>query len=265
MSNNQNNNKYNKVVLITGAARRIGAVIAQYFHEHGYSIIIHYRSQKSEVKAKQLSDTLNAIRANSCFIIQAELGSLVDPDFVEKFTLKVKEFFGRIDVLVNNASSFFPTPIGKITLNDWRDLMISNAGGPFFLAQGLAPHLQATKGCIINISDIHAQRPLKGYSVYSMAKAANNMMTKALARELAPAIRVNAVAPGPSLQPDEPDGAENSAFIEHNEYNKQMVTKTLLKRLSSPLDIAQAVLFLAEAQSITGQILALDGGRSVRL
>lgn len=261
MLNNQNN-KFNQVVLITAGAKRIGAVIAEHFHSHNYNLIIHYRSLKSERAAQDLVKKLNSVRPNSAMIIQAELGSLVEPQCSTALINKIISFYGRLDVLVNNASSFFPTEIGKIDLTAWRDLMISNVGGPFFLSQSLAPYLNKTQGCIINISDIHATRPLKGYSVYSIAKAANNMVTKSLARELAPNIRVNAVAPGPSLAPD----VNLEASVEEQDrYNKKMEEKTLLKRLSSPIDIAQAVLFLAEAQSITGQILVLDGGRSVKL
>ncbi|MBP9722390.1 MAG: pteridine reductase [Gammaproteobacteria bacterium] len=256
MLNNQNNNN-NRVVLITAGAKRIGAVIAEHFHRHNYNIIIHYRSAQSELAAHDLAKKLNNLRQDSAMIVQAELGSLVEPQCSTVLINKTIGFYGRLDVLVNNASSFFPTEIGKIDLAAWRDLMISNVGGPFFLAQSLAPYLNKTHGCIINISDIHADRPLKGYSVYSIAKAANNMVTKSLARELAPNIRVNAVAPGPSLAQD--------SDVDFDSYNKEMQEKTLLKKLSSPLDIAEAVLFLAEAQSITGQILAIDGGRSVKL
>ncbi len=252
----QNDKFYNnKVVLITGAARRVGAEIAQHFHRLGANIIIHCCNSINQ--ANELAANFNNIRLNSAKVINCDLSSLVEPGFIENLTGQIVNSFGRLDVLVNNASSFFPTKFGEIDLKAWRDLMVSNAGGPFFLAQALAPYLAKTSGCIINISDIHAVRPLKNYSVYSIAKAANDMVTKSLARELAPSVRVNAVAPGPILWP------ENTNELDDITKDK-ILSRTLLKKTGSPQDIAQAVAFLSSAPYITGQILAVDGGRSIK-
>ncbi len=249
----------NKVVLVTGASHRIGAVIAKYFHQHGYNVIVHYRSGHNKSVAESFTAELNNFRANSAVCIQLELEKCANSDFSSQMVDQVASCFGRLDVLVNNASTFFATPIGDTNLSDWRDLMISNAGGPFFLSQALAKILKKFQGAIINISDIHAARPLKGYTVYSMAKAANNMLTKSLARELAPEIRVNAVAPGPTMWPSDRDGGET------DELNQKMIKKTVLKRLGTPEDVAKTVFFLAENNSITGQIIAVDAGRSIKL
>lgn len=252
----QNNKSHSdKVVLITGAARRVGAQIAKHFHKLGANIIIHCRH--SIEQANNLAVDFNNMRPNSAKVLSCDLSNLVEPKFVDSFTSQVVNSFGRLDVLVNNASSFFPTKFGEVDLSVWRDLMISNAGGPFFLAQALAPYLATTKGCIINISDIHAQRPLKNYSVYSIAKAANDMVTKSLARELAPVVRVNGVAPGPILWPEDVN--------ELNDRTKEKIlARTLLKKLGTPEDIAQAVVFLSTATYVTGQVLAVDGGRSIK-
>ena len=252
---NITNNKSN-VVLITGGARRIGAAIARYFHDKNFNIIIHYRNSATE--ATQLVDQLNLIRSNSAKLVQADLANMVDQKFIVNFIQQVLDCYGHIDTLVNNASSFYPTIIGSITLEQWRDLMVSNVGGGFFLVQGLVPYLKSTKGGIVNISDIHAERPLKNYSVYCIAKAASNMMTKVLAKELAPEIRVNGVAPGACVWP------ENENMLEPQIQSK-ILDKILLKKIGSPDDIAQTVFFLATSDYITGQIVAVDGGRSLRI
>lgn len=249
------NNK-NNVVLITGGARRIGAAIARYFHDKNFNIIIHYRHSTKE--ATKLAEQLNSIRLNSAKLVQGDLANMVDQQFITSFIQQVLDCYGHVDTLVNNASSFYPTTIGSVSLEQWRDLMVSNVGGGFFLAQGLVPHLKSTKGNIVNISDVHAERPLKNYSVYCIAKAACNMMTKALAKELAPEIRVNGVAPGPCLWP------ENENILEPQMQSK-IVDKTLLKKIANPDDIAQTVFFLATSAYITGQIVAVDGGRSLRI
>lgn len=244
-----------KVVLITGAARRIGAEIARYFHTQSYNVIVHYRT--SEQEALNLQQELNQIRPNSVVIIKADLANLVNTDFVTEFVTRIRGFYGQLDVLVNNASTFFATPLGNSNLEQWRDLMVSNAGGPFFLAQALMADLKKTQGSIINISDIHGVRPMKGYSIYSIAKAANDMLTKTLARELAPEINVNGVAPGPVLWPEH----ENEL---NSEEKHSILRKTLSGRQCTALNIAKTVLFLAENKDITGQVLAVDGGRSIK-
>ena len=239
----------NKVVLITGAAHRIGATTARFLHEHGYNIVLHYLSSRTPAQA--LQKELNAQRADSVVLVQADLLS------GNALTALVKEAcnaWGRLDVLINNASTFYRTPVGNATEQDWNDLFGTNVKAPFFLAQAAAPHLRKQHGCIINMVDIHARRPLKGFSVYSMAKAALETMTKALARELGPEIRVNGVAPGAILWPDDLD-----------EVTKQrIVSKTFLKRKGEPEDIAKAIRFLVEdAPYMTGQILSVCGGRSL--
>lgn len=239
----------NKVVLITGAAHRIGATTARYLHEAGYNIILHYLSSRSPAQA--LQKDLNDQRENSVVLVQADLMAN------NALTALVKEAFNawqRLDVLVNNASTFYRTPIGSANDQHWDDLFGTNVKAPFFLSQAAAPYLRKTHGCIINMVDIHARRPLKEYSIYSMAKAALETMTKSLARELGPEIRVNGVAPGAILWPDDID-----------EVTKQrIVSKTFLKRKGEPADIAKAIRFIIEeAPYMTGQILSIDGGRSL--
>lgn len=244
------------VILITGAARRVGADIARALHAAGGRVAIHYR--RSATEAGALAAELDALRANSAAAFAADLlDTAALPALVETVVAR----FGRLDALVNNASSFFPTPFGAIDGDAWADLAGSNLGAPLFLSQAAAPHLAASSlaggGCIVNITDIHADRPLEGYSLYCAAKSGLNGLTRALALELAPAVRVNAVAPGAVVWPE--DGsfspAERSAVI----------ARTLLKRAGTPMDVARAVKFLIfDAPYVTGQIINVDGGRSVR-
>jgi pteridine reductase len=238
-----------KAVLITGAARRVGAAIVRSLHGAGASIAIHHRGSGAEADA--LSAELNAARPGSAILLQADLldtGRL--PGLVES-TLAA---FGRLDILVNNASSFYSTPVGTITESQWDDLLGTNLKAPLFLSQAAAPALKASEGLILNIVDIHGLRPLKGFPVYSPAKAGLVMLTHALARELAPQVRVNAIAPGPVLFPETGLSEDKKADI---------IDRTLLKRRGSPQDIAKAALFFAaDAPYVTGQVLAIDGGRS---
>ncbi len=245
-----NQNTQNKVALITGGVRRIGAEIATLLHEQGFRLALHYRNSRTEAKA--LQEKLNAIRADSVILIQADLHVTKGLNALVKSTL---ESFSQLDVVVNNASSFYPTPVGKATEEDWDDLVGSNLKAPFFLAQAAAPALKKSNGCIINIVDIHAQNPLKAHSIYCMAKAGLAMMTKSLAKELGPEVRVNGVSPGAILWPEN----------EMDELTQQrIVSRSFLKRQGNPSDIAQTVLFLAiKAPFITGQIIAVDGGRSL--
>ncbi len=239
-----------QVVLITGAARRIGAEITRTLHAAGASVLIHYRS--SAAAAGALSDECNRSRRRSAAIYAADLSNAAAPEILVAAALAE---FGRLDILVNNASSFYPTPVGMITMAHWDDLMGSNLRAPLFLAQAAAPCLAKQRGLIINIVDVHGLRPLKGYPLYSIAKAGLAMLTRALARELGPDIRVNGIAPGPVLWPEHDlDEA----------LKREIVAKTALKRHGSPLDIARTALFLAkDAPYITGQIIAVDGGRSI--
>ncbi len=237
-------------MLITGGARRVGATVARALHAAGANIFIHYRS--SAAAAISLADSLNQLRPHSAAIHAAQLSA---DDAPQKLVAAALLEFGRLDVLINNASSFYPTPVGQISLAQWDDLVGSNMKAPLFLSQAAAPSLKARRGLIINMVDIHALRPLKQHPVYCAAKAGLVMLTKSLARELGPQIRVNGIAPGPVLWP-EGDMAED---IKH-----EIVDKTALKRAGSPQDIARTALFLAaDAPYITGQIIAVDGGRSI--
>jgi len=241
-----------KVVLVTGAARRIGAAIARRLHAAGANVLLHYRG--AEAEAVGLETELNTLRAKSASKIKADLLAPVAPRMLVRAAI---ERFGRMDVLVNNASTFYPTAVGSIETGHWEELTGSNLRAPLFLAQEAAPHLKKDGGAIVNLSDIHADRPLKGYLVYSMAKAGLAALTRSLALELAPEIRVNAVAPGAIAWPE--DGQFEPAE------RARIVATTPLARLGSPEEIARAVHFLATAPFITGQVIAVDGGRSVYL
>ena len=244
----------NKVVLITGGAKRVGAAICRELHAHGASLMIHYN--KSQTEARALQAELNLQRANSVAIIQGDLLNIaVLPSLVSE---TVKQF-GHLDILINNASTYYPTEIGKITEENWHDLMGSNLKAPMFLAQAAAVELRKNYGCIVNITDMHIERPKKGYVVYSVAKAGLVTLTKSLAHELSPEVRVNAVAPGPVQWPE-----NNPQFDEV--YRQRVINQTLLKQIGTPQDIAKAVKFLvADAPFITGHVLAVDGGRSLNL
>jgi pteridine reductase len=240
-----------KVVLITGAAHRIGAQTARTLHAHGANLVLHYRSSRDA--AHRLQQELNGVRENSVVLVQANLLEIDKLKALIKDTLAA---WGRLDALVNNASSFYPTPIGKATEQDWDDLMGSNLKAPFFLSQAAAPALKQAHGTVVNIVDIHGDRPLKRYPVYSMAKAGLIMMTKSLACELGPEIRVNAVAPGAILWPEE--------HAMDDVTKQRILSRTFLKRQGSPEDIASAVLFLVrDACYTSGHVLTVDGGRSL--
>ncbi len=241
-----------KAALITGGARRVGAAIARRLHAAGASILIHYRG--SDADAARLEAELNAARARSAAKLKAEL---LAPIASRALVSAALESFGRLDLLVNNASSFFPVTLGAIEPSHWEELIGSNLRAPLFIAQQAAPELAKNAGSIVNIVDIHAERPLKGYPVYSIAKAGLAAMTRALALELAPRVRVNGVAPGAVAWPE--DGQLESAE------RSRILATTPLGRMGTPEDIAQAVHFLACAPYITGQILAVDGGRSIFL
>ena len=244
----------NKIVLITGGAKRVGASICRLLHENGANLMIHYRTSVNE--ARGLQAELNLKRANSVAIIQGDVLNLsVLPSLVQE-TIK---HFGKLDVLINNASSYYPTEIGGINEEQWQDLMGSNLKAPLFLSQAAAIELRKQQGCIINITDMHVERPKKGYIVYSIAKAGLVTLTKSLAHELSPEVRVNAVAPGPVMWPE-----NNPQFDEL--YRQRVISQTLLKRIGEPSDIAKAVKFLIQdAPFITGQVIAVDGGRSLNL
>jgi pteridine reductase len=250
MADSIENSLDNRVILITGSARRVGAQIARTLHAAGARILVHYRS--STAAAKELGAELNAARAGSAALFAADLQQDAAP---EELIAAAVGHFGRLDVLINNASTFYPTPVGKISRAAWDDLIGSNLRAPLFLAQAAAPHLAKQRGVIINVVDIHGLRPLKGYPVYSIAKAGLAMLTRSLARELGPDIRVNGIAPGPVL------------WAEHDlddSMKREIIARTTLKRAGSPQDIARTALFLIrDAPYITGQIIAVDGGRSI--
>jgi pteridine reductase len=239
-----------KFALITGAARRIGATIAELLHGHGVNVAIHYRG--SEEHAAELSAQLNLRRPDSARIFKADLAASDEP---EALIDAVVGWSGRLDILVNNASSFYPTPLGTITDEQWSELVGSNFKAPLFLAQAAIPHLRSSHGIIVNIIDIHAKRPLRDHVVYGSAKAGLAMLTRSLAKDLAPEIRVNGVAPGAIAWP------ENDMT---DDIKKKIVEQIPLGRTGEPADIANCVLFLVrDATYSTGQIIAIDGGRSV--
>jgi pteridine reductase len=243
-----------QVILITGAARRVGAATARLLHARGARIVLHYRQAVGEARA--LADELSAARPDSVSMVQ---GDLLDTARCASLVDEAASAFGRLDGLVNNASSFHATPIGSITAAHWDDLIGTNLRAPLFLAQAAAPHLRVNGGTIVNIVDIHAQQPLRGHPVYTVAKAGLAGLTRSLAMELGPHIRVNGVAPGAVLWPD-----EVGAF-DANE-RARVLDQTLLQREGSPEDIARTVAFLVnDAPYITGQVIAVDGGRSIWL
>jgi pteridine reductase len=240
-----------KIALVTGGAQRIGAQIVRTLHAAGMKVAIHYHA--SAEAAEQLAGELDALRPGSAVTVR---GDLDDVGSAPELVAAVEARFGRLDALVNNASRFYPTPLDTATAAQWDELMGSNLRAPFFLAQAAAPLLRAAAGCIVNLVDVHAQRPLKDHPIYCMAKAANAMMVMSLARELGPAVRVNGVAPGAILWPDRElsDAAK-----------QEILDRTALKRTGAMEDVARAVLFLVrDADYVTGQILAVDGGRTIQ-
>jgi pteridine reductase len=242
-----------KVVLVTGGAKRVGAAIVRLLHGEGASLMLHYRG--SEREANALREELNAARSNSVALVQADLLDVAGLSEIVKNTVNR---FERLDALVNNASAFFPTAVGEMTPASWDSLIGTNLRAPLFLSQAAAPHLKKTGGAIVNITDIHAERPLKNYVIYSVAKAGLAGLTRSLARELGPEVRVNGVAPGPIVWPD--DGSFDEVA------RQRVVSNTILRRTGEPDDIARAVYyFIAEAPYVTGQIIAVDGGRSINL
>lgn len=239
-----------RAVLITGAAHRIGATTARTLHAAGANIVLHYRHSREP--ARRLQEELHAERPDSVVLVQADLRRT---DKLNALVREAHAAWDRLDVLVNNASAFYPTPFGSVDEEQWADLIDTNVKAPFFLAQAAAPHLTRQRGAIVNIVDIHADRPLKEHPVYSISKAGIQMLTRALAQELGPEVRVNGVAPGAILWPER----------EMDDLTKQrIISRTFLKRQGAPEDIARAVRFLVcEAGYMSGQVLVVDGGRSL--
>jgi len=239
-----------KFIFLTGGAKRIGKTTCKHFHDEGFNIIFHYNSSFTE--ANEIKESLNSIREDSCFILQADFN---DKSSIAKLTKGVAEITEELAVLINNASSFYPTPIEQASLDEWNDLMSTNATTPLFLTQALLPFLKKGKGCVINISDTLAPSGIKNFSLYSGAKSALEGITKSLAKELAPDIRVNAISPGAILWPEDEDLSE--------EQQKERLSKVPLGRIGSPEDISSVAVFLTSANYITGQVIKVDGGRSV--
>ena len=240
-----------KTALITGGAARLGAATARLLHAAGAGVLIHYR--RSAAAAEALRDELLSRRPGSAATVQ---GDLLDPASWPKLVEAATAFGGGLDILINNASSYYPTPVGSATIEQWDELFGSNARAPFFLSQAAAPELRRRRGCIVNLVDIHAERPNADHPVYCMAKAANAMMVKALARDLAPEVRVNGIAPGAAMWPE--DALADA--------QKQEILKRIpMQRAAGAEQIAAAVMFMVSGPDyITGQILAVDGGRSVQ-
>jgi pteridine reductase len=238
-----------KCALVTGASRRIGAAIVRRLHADGAAVGIHYRHSATEARA--LAAELNQVRQHSAEIFQADLG---DTASIDKLIDAYRGWRDRLDILVNNASGFYPTPVGQITEEAYADLLGSNLKGPLFLMQGTAGLLRAAKGNIINLIDIHARRPLRDHGVYGAAKAGLAMLTRSMAKDLAPDVRVNGVAPGAILWPE--DGLSDEA-------RASILRQIPLQRPGTPADIADCVAYLLAAPYVTGQIIAVDGGRSI--
>jgi pteridine reductase len=238
-----------KTVLITGAAHRIGAAIARALHAEDMDIVIHHN--RSSDKAEELSNELNTARSDSALVIH---GDLLNADNYAKLIEQTLAFKKNLDVLINNASTFYPTPLGQISIADWQNLIGVNMQAPLFLSQQAAPYLAQRHGCIINMTDIHAQRPLKDHAVYSAAKAGLVMLTQALAKELGPAIRVNAISPGAILWPEDLQDEQRADILE----------QIVLGKTGCVDDITKAVRYLInDADYVTGQILTIDGGRTL--
>lgn len=241
----------NKVVLVTGGARRIGRAICIELHQRGYKVIIHCHNSVAE--AARLASELNRSRAHSAAVLQADL---TDSKAIDKLAVDVEHVYGRLDVLINNASTFYPTAVSELNETQWHDLMATNLKAPFFLAKALLPQLHQSNGCIINLVDINSERPRRGFSVYSIAKAGNRMMVMALAQEFAPSVRVNGIAPGAMLWPENAEGEQVEA--------PEKLHAIPLQCLGGTEPIARAVHYLIEhAPYTTGQILTIDGGQSL--
>ena len=247
------------VMLVTGSAKRIGAAIITAAHRQGYRVIIH--CHHSEQEANALADELNENRADSALVIVADLAIVNDSSALSQFIQNIMESFGQLDVLVHNASRFYPSALGNIEKAQWDELFLTNAKAPLLLSQALYPYLKARQGCIISLLDIHAHnKPFSTYTIYNMAKAAHRMMVQSLALDMAPDVRVNGVAPGVNILPE-----TDSDQALDNEQQHSIIDSIPMQRIGRPADIAHCVLYLAEASYVTGEIIAVDGGRSLTL
>ena len=247
------------VMFVTGSAKRIGAAIIRAAHRQGYRVIIH--CHHSEQEANALADELNDTRAHSAEVIMADLAVVNNSEALRQFTQNIMQVFGQLDVLVHNASRFYPTPLSSIEQNQWDELLLSNAKAPLLLSQALYPYLKMQQGCIISLLDIHAHnKPFANYTVYNMAKAAHRMMVQSLALDMAPEVRVNGVAPGVNILPE----ADSDQALDFEQQNK-IISAIPMQRIGIPADIAHSVLYLIQASYVTGEIITVDGGRSLTL
>ena len=247
------------VMLVTGSAKRIGAAIVRAAHKQGYRVIIH--CHHSEQEAHALADVLNDTCAHSAVVIVADLAVVNQADTLKHLTQTIMQAFGQLDVLVHNASRFYSTPLGSINYDQWDELLLTNAKAPLLLSQALLPYLKQQQGCIISLLDIHAQdKPFANYTVYNMAKAAHRMMVQSLALDMAPDVRVNGVAPGVNILPD----ADSDQALDSEQQSK-IISSIPMQRIGIPADIAHSVLYLANASYVTGEIITVDGGRSLTL
>jgi len=247
------------VMLVTGSAKRIGAAIIRTAHHQGYRVIIH--CHRSEQEAQALATQLNNVRAYSAKVIVADLAVVNDGNLLTQFVQTVIDIFGQLDVLVHNASRFYPTPLININNDQWDELFLTNAKAPLLLSQAFLPFLQTQHGCIISLLDIHAHnKPFKHYTVYNMAKAAHRMMVQSLALDMAPDVRVNGVAPGVNVLPD----ADSDQALDDTQ-QQSIIDSIPMQRIGAPDDIAHSVLYLAKASYVTGEIINVDGGRSLTL
>lgn len=247
------------VMLVTGSAKRIGAAIVRAAHKQGYRVIIHCHHSMQEANA--LADELNDTRDHSAVVIMADLAVVNNSETLQQFTQNIMQVFGQLDVLVHNASRFYPTPLGSIHHDQWDELLLSNAKAPLLLSQALYPYLKMQQGCIISLLDIHAHdKPFANYTIYNMAKAAHRMMVQSLALDMAPEVRVNGIAPGVNILPD----ADSDQALDNEQKNK-IISSIPMQRIGTPADIAHSVLYLSQASYVTGEIMSVDGGRSLTL
>ena len=247
------------VMLVTGGAKRIGAAIVRAAHEQGYRVIIHCHHSKQEANA--LADALNQSRPDSVVVVLADLAVINNSETLQQFIRNIMQAFEQLDVLIHNASRFYPTPLGHINLDQWDELFLTNAKAPLLLSQALYPYLRTQQGCIISLLDIHAHdKPFKNYAVYNMAKAAHRMMVQSLALDMAPDVRVNGVAPGVNILPE----ADSDQALDQQQ-QKSIIDSIPMQRIGRPEEIAHSVLYLVHASYVTGEIITVDGGRSLTL
>ena len=247
------------VMLVTGSAKRIGAAIVRAAHKQGYRVIIHCHHSMQEANA--LADELNDTRDHSAVVIMADLAVVNDSKALVQFVQTIMQVFGQLDVLVHNASRFYPSPLGSIDQSQWDELFLTNAKAPLLLSQAFYPYLKTQQGCIISLLDIHAHdKPFANYTVYNMAKAAHRMMVQSLALDMAPEVRVNGVAPGVNILPE----ADSDQALD-SQQQKNIINSIPMQRIGVPDEIAHSVLYLAEASYVTGEIITVDGGRSLTL